>query len=123
MFTLGTHVIIKNHKDPGEIPLTSLKLKAVITAIAFSLPSVGYTHEWYTGKVNPVTKISCCNGVDCKRIAHSNYWREGNDWIVEWFDGKEYRISNSEVQFSDDGKPAACVYGGKLRCLFIVASF
>lgn len=84
-------------------------------------------HEWYTGTRNPVSGILCCYGGptgDCTTLADDQWWRDGERYFVKWSDGKVYSIPVSHALPSQDheGRAAACVLGGFLRCFYLPAS-
>jgi hypothetical protein len=85
--------------------------------------SVGqvHAHEWFTGKRNPATNEGCCNHVDCRIITNDDWWMEGGFIKVKWSDGRVYSMPASQAQPTEDreGRPAACVLAGRLRCAFI----
>lgn len=81
-------------------------------------------HDWYSGSRNPVSGILCCYGGptgDCTTLADDQWWREGDRYVVRWSDGKVYSIPVSHALPSQDheGRAAACVLGGFLRCFYL----
>jgi hypothetical protein len=79
-------------------------------------------HDWFDGLRNPVTNWLCCtDGYDCHVRAEEDIWRDGADYVIRDFDGKEYRIPADQAQPTQDkqGRPAACILFGKARCVFI----
>lgn len=91
----------------------------IVITLIFTWPAKA--HDWFTNKSNPITHNSCCNGTDCKVIADVDWWREGDNYLVRWFDGKTYSIPATQALPSEDrtGKAAGCVWGGALRCFFL----
>lgn len=78
-------------------------------------------HEWFTDRYNPVTGVHCCSGADCVVIPDEAWWQEGKDIKVRWMDGKVYSMPLAQALPSEDkqGRAAACVWGGQLRCFFL----
>lgn len=86
------------------------------------VPSHG--HEWFLNK-KTASGQSCCNGVDCREIEDADWWQDGNAYSVRWSDGLVYYIPVDAAQPSEskDGKAAACIYNGRLRCFFVPLSY
>lgn len=108
---------------PKQIRLTMACIIAAAIAClfaAFATANKAKAHDWFTDKVNPVTKNLCRNHTDCHVIPIYDLWQDGNDWVVLW-DGKEWRIPQTQAQPTEDakGRPAACIWGGQIRCVFI----
>lgn len=82
-------------------------------------------HEWFTGKRNPGTNENCCNSVDCRVIDNDAWWMEGGQIFVKWSDGRTYSMPTVQALPTEDpeGRPAACVLAGRLRCAFIPLGF
>jgi len=82
-----------------------------------------WAHEWFTGKQNPKTLWSCCYGGpsgDCQPVDEADWWREGAEYKVRK-DGVIYSIPADQAQASLDpqGRAAACIMAGVLRCFFV----
>jgi hypothetical protein len=81
-------------------------------------------HEWFSGQRNPVSGYGCCNGSDCHLIETEDWWEEaGLIWVR--MAGKTWSIPADQAQPSQDkdGKAAACIWGGQLRCFFMPVNF
>jgi hypothetical protein len=81
-------------------------------------------HEWYSGQRNPVNGYGCCNGSDCHLIETEDWWEEAGVIYVRR-NGATWAIPADQAQPSQDknGKAAACIWGGKLRCFFMPVNF
>lgn len=80
-------------------------------------------HDWFTDLKNPVTgKLCCYGGVngDCQPVAEEDWWREGAAYFVRER-GKVYSIPADQAMPSRDpqGRAAACILAGELRCFFV----
>lgn len=80
-------------------------------------------HDWFDGVKNPVTNQLCCYGGlngDCQPVAEENWWREGGRYFVRHGD-QTYSIPADQAQPSQDrqGRAAACILYGQLRCFFV----
>lgn len=75
-------------------------------------------HQWFSGKRNPVTGYGCCSGTDCHLIETEDWWEEGGLIHVRWA-GKEWTMPADQAEPSQDkeGRAAACIWNGQLRCL------
>lgn len=84
-----------------------------------------HSHEWFSGKYNPGTNERCCDLQDCRVIGDEDWWTEGGKIFVKWSDGRTYSMPASQAQPTEDpqGRPAACVLSGRLRCAFIPLSY
>ena len=101
-------------------------LAAFCLLMIFILFSIGaQAHEWFTGARNPVTNEGCCNSVDCRVIGYEDWWTEKGAVFVKWSDGRIYSMPAGQALPTQDpqGKPAACVLAGRLRCFFMPLSF
>ncbi|WP_342360988.1 hypothetical protein [Terrarubrum flagellatum] len=103
-------------------------MRHIVRLVAFLLLAVvpaGRTaaHDWYTNKKNPVTRIPCCDDLDCHVIDNGDWWRKGDLYYVRWTNGMVYSIPVEQALPSEDpdGKAAACVLEGWLRCFFVPA--
>ena len=96
---------------------------AYVLALAL-LASPAAAHEWFINKKS-ASGQSCCNNRDCFEIEEGDWWQEGNAYVVRWKDGLLYYIPAGEAQPSEsrEGKAAACVYNGKLRCFFLPIAY
>lgn len=99
-------------------------LAALGLALAICGPAMA--HEWFTGTSNPVTGASCCYGGptgDCQPIDEADWWREGAAYKVRQ-GGKVYSIPANQALPSQDhqGRAAACIMHGQLRCFFVPMS-
>lgn len=106
-------------------PLLMLFIAALLYLAWVSLSQPAHGHEWFTGKHNPVTNEGCCNSVDCRIITNDDWWMEGGLIHVRWSDGRTYTMPESQALPTEDrqGRPAACVLAGRLRCVFVPLSF
>lgn len=97
---------------------------AVLFAIWVS-GSPAMAHEWFTNQANPVTTARCCNNSDCVVIENESWWEENGFIFVKWRNGKTYTIPANQAAPSQDkqGRAAACVWAGKLRCFFMPVNF
>lgn len=119
--------------DPADPPRPTLGYKiawAVLAALFLLCLYMSFTtrvlaHEWFINKHNPVTQEWCCSGDphtgDCKVIADADWWQRDGLIFVRWVDGREYAIPAAQALPSQDrqGRAAACVLGGRLRCFFL----
>lgn len=82
------------------------------------------SHEWFSGKRNPVTGYGCCSGTDCHLIETEDWWEEGGLIHVRWA-GKEWTMPADQAEPSQDkgGRAAACIWNGQLRCFFTPLNF
>lgn len=83
-------------------------------------------HQWFSNQVNPVTEARCCNNSDCVVIETDAWWEDEYGIIyVRWRNGATYAIPADQALPSQDkeGKAAACMWGGKLRCFFMPVNF
>lgn len=83
-------------------------------------------HEWFSGQENPVTTARCCNNSDCQPIDNEAWWEDEHGIIyVRWRNGVTYAIPANQALPSQDkeGRAAACVWAGKLRCFFMPVNF
>lgn len=80
------------------------------------------THDWYEDKLDPVMKIRCCNGTDCRVIPRSSV-QSRNDGGYTYLP-HNFNIPRDRVQESPDDQFHICegtyvvtnnVY---LRCFF-----
>ena len=83
------------------------------TLIASLLLGAGQVtaHSWYSGTVNPVTKMSCCGKVDCVPIKPGNLKVEGKNFVFVYpRDGKTYSIPVDQALPSQDFNTHVCVW-------------
>lgn len=94
----------------------------VLTLALLSTPATA--HEWFSSKKTS-SGSSCCNKVDCVEIEETDWWQEGNAYVVRWRDGLLYYIPAEQAQPSEskEGKAAACVWNGRLRCFFLPVAY
>jgi hypothetical protein len=92
-----------------------------VGALFALIASPAATHEWFSGKRNPANGMVCCNEVDCMALDDGAWRREGDLYVVRWQDGRDYSIPAREALPSQDrqGRAAACVMHGKMRCFFL----
>ncbi len=63
-------------------------------------------HDWYTDKVDPVTRVVCCGGLDCHPVADRD--------VEQMIDGsymylpRQWRVPASHVQESPDFRFHIC---------------
>lgn len=87
-------------------------------AMVFLLAGMALAHDPYTGLVNPKTRAICCNGHDCKPVAHSEIGESG-----AYYTYSAMRFPKDQSQPSFDERYHVCVAGGhafqprQIRCL------
>lgn len=100
-------------------------MRIIAYALALALTaSAASAHQWFTNK-KTASGQSCCNNRDCREIEDKDWWQDGNAYSVRWSDGLVYYIPADQAQPSEsrEGKAAACVYNGKLRCFFVPLAY
>lgn len=102
-------------------------MRAVAYVLALSLalcPAIAEAHDWFTGK-KTANGQSCCNGLDCTEIEDKDWWQKDGAIFVRWSNGVIYAMPAGEAQPSEskEGKAAACVYNGRLRCFFLPVAY
>lgn len=98
----------------------------IVAAISYlSWVQTANSHEWFSNQVNPSTNARCCNNSDCVPIDNEDWWEENGFIFVKWRNGKTYTIPASQSAPSQDkeGRAAACVWAGRLRCFFMPVNF
>lgn len=103
-------------------------MRALVAFMMLVIASCGagtpvYAHDWFNGTKNPKTLYSCCYGGpsgDCQPLAEADWWREGGRYHVR-HRGTVYSIPADQALPSRDpqGRAAACILGGRLRCFFV----
>ena len=89
---------------------------ALTIALTLLLATPAAAHENYDDWKSP-SGASCCNQHDCDVV--EIVFRDGERFVV--WRGREYAAPNATLvnHLRRDGKPAACVWGGVVRCLSI----
>lgn len=103
-----------------------MKLAALAALALLALVQGAAAHDWFTGKQNPRTNFLCCYGGpsgDCQPLDEADWWRDGAEYKVRK-GGTVYSIPADQAQVSLDpqGRAAACILGGVLRCFFVPLS-
>lgn len=98
-------------------------MRRFILAVVFIVGATGAdTHDWYEDKIDPVMKIRCCDGIDCRAIPRSSV-RPGSNGSYTYLP-HNLNIPRERVQDSPDDQFHICegtyvitnhVY---LRCFF-----
>ncbi|BCH23960.1 hypothetical protein MesoLjLc_36290 [Mesorhizobium sp. L-8-10] len=78
-----------------------------LLAILLALPICpAAAHDWYTGKVDPVTRIGCCGDMDCRAIEDGDV-RELADGSYVYLP-RYWRVPAARVQSSPDFRFHIC---------------
>lgn len=81
-------------------------IRITVLVAALTAANAAAAHDWYTDKVDPITKRGCCGGEDCRRIepglVQSN--PDGSYQIPS----KHYTIPAPHVQLSEDDSFHLC---------------
>lgn len=78
----------------------------IVTAICIAAATGANAHDWYTDKIDPVTKFRCCGGTDCRPIPQSSVQSRVDGGYVYLPDG--FNISRDRVQESPDDQYHIC---------------
>lgn len=82
--------------------------KMILTAAfvaCFAVPA--FAHSWYTGKTDPVTKVSCCGGTDCAPISADDVREVSGGYV--YLPTGEF-IEHARVQPAHDWEFHRCVF-------------
>jgi hypothetical protein len=94
----------------------------IFTAMCIAAATSANAHDWYTDKIDPLTKLKCCGGSDCHAVPRSS--------VQSRIDGgytylpHNFNIPRDRVQESPDGQYHLCegtyvvTNQAYLRCFF-----
>lgn len=138
VFTKGCEAMKRQPDDPGADPffedesgphLSVIVVGALATFLCLAgalWASKAWGHEWFSNQKNPVTGHLCCYGGptgDCQTVDDNDWWREGARYFVRR-NGQVYSIPVNQASPSQDhqGRAAACIMHGSMRCFFLPAT-
>lgn len=114
-------------------------LAALVAAFVFLVPVIASAHEWYSGKRDPIYRMTtCCGGNDCAPLpAHAISFTPSGDLRVTLSLEEARRINPARVepfdevipfervQTAEDGRPHICLMSMNLDerqgffCIFL----
>lgn len=111
----GSHAHVAASCPQRPRPVDRLIALAAILMLVFGWAAGARAHEWY----DP----DCCGGNDCEPVSHVSFVaadaRSTPTMVVTTSLGTKPLTEATKVRSSKDGRMHACIYMGRLLCLYL----